>query len=222
MIKTSKKLIYASVCTLMLFLITSCGSESKNAALESTTESATSLKDVSKTISQMDFDAAMKNANIFQDEFLGNFEITVDLDTDAKTKVDNAYIDLGVDITRENENSDIEFILLSEYIGKGWMFHDEVNLKSPNGVMNLNEMISEHKQVMSGGIVFEVSSRVLKDKEVQEFCKVLDSNDVKFRLRGIGGEVLELTGQMTNASLKANQTLCTIYFGIKQGFTISK
>lgn len=216
-----KKLLYVSGVTLLAFSITSCGSESKNAAVNSKTEDSSRSNSVSKKISQVEFDTALKTAKISKDEFIGNYEILFDPGIEVQTKIDGAWLNLSGDITKKDEKSDWEFILISSYIGKDWMFHDEINIKSPNGILNFDDIISVSQDVLGGSGVSELSSRKLNEKEIQEFCYILDSNEVQFRLRG-NGKVLSLIGPMKESAIIDNRNLCTIYSGLKQGLIVTK
>jgi len=217
-----KKLLFVSGVTLLALSITSCGSESDKGGSKSGIKDSAGLNDTFKNISQEEVDSALKDAKILKDEFIGNYEIFFIPNEKTLTKVEDSYIGLSIDITRKDEKSDWEFTLVSAYNGKGWMFHDEVNIKSPNGIINFSDMISSSEQVQDGGSVSELSYHVLSKKEIQEFCSILDSNEVKFRLRGERGKVLEQSGQMKEFSVINNRNLCTVYFGLEQGLIVTK
>jgi len=216
-----KKLLYVSGVTLLAFSITSCGSEGKNAAVNSKTEDLSGSNSASKKISQVELDTALKTAVISKDEFIGNYEILFNPRVETQTKIDDSWLSLSGDITKKDEKSDWEFILVSHYFGKDWMFHNEINIKSPNGIVNFNDIISVSRQVLDGGNVSEFSSRKLNEKEIQEYCYILDSNEVQFRLRG-NGKVLSQIGPMEESAIIDNRNLCTIYSGLKQGLIITK
>jgi hypothetical protein len=88
-----------------------------------------------KKISEADFKSALANTEVFVDEFKGNSEISGT--GDIMVKVGANLIGVALAVLRDDSNSDWYPDILTAYSGKEWIFHNELNLKSSNGVLNL-------------------------------------------------------------------------------------
>ncbi len=126
-------------------------------------------------------------------------------------------------ILREDSQSEWYPDFIIAYAGADWMFHDEFNLKSKAGILNLKiDSNLRDDQTESGGYVSEISEYRPTDDEVSKFCKIMAGQDSKFRIRGSRGAVKELLGSVANDGKVGNLEICTIYAGLKQGFRIPK
>lgn len=170
-------------------------------------------------VSQKDFMEALLLHDVHQDEFVGNVEIGSKLiGPSSLTKVADSTMILIVDIIKKNKESNWIFTILSMYGGKENMYHDQINLKSSAGILNLYDVTSTRRIVEDSGSITEVGARELTVNEIKKFCEIVNTDSVKFRFRGKSDERVELTGYFTKDSLKNNQASCVVYSGIMQGF----
>jgi hypothetical protein len=165
-------------------------------------------------ISKSAFQDALSQLEVSQDEFVGNYEIFGNPNTDYWTQdEDGNYFDLSVDLTKKDSKSKWKFVMVSYYSGENWIFHNEMNLKSSKGKLNL-KIPSVSRDVDSGN-VSETGALTLTNSQISSFCKIMSGNDVTFRLRGNSGSV---TGAIQDGSISYNLALCTVYQGLLQGF----
>jgi len=204
------------VIALMSICLASCGSV--NSSTSSMSPESSSNKDNEfDQIDQQEFELALGKLQVTKDEFDGNYNISPKFDEPIFTTVGKSRIALNASVAKTAEDSDWGFALSTAYFGKGWMFHDEVNVKSDDGILNLKDVLEARRQVQDGGNVLEVGLRPLELGEIQQFCEIIKSNEIKFRLRGLSGEVTELTGTMDVQSANINRAICIVYAGIYQG-----
>jgi hypothetical protein len=122
---------------------------------------------------------------------------------------------IGLSFTKEDEESPWETFLVSAYNGEDWIFHDEANLKSSRGVLNLENLESLNRDV-SGGKVTEYSVIDLTEETFNKYCDIIQADNVLFRLRGT--EISDVQGQMTETSRRAEKAMCVVGLGLRQGF----
>jgi hypothetical protein len=180
-------------------------------------ETPSSKNNEFKEISQQEFELALSKTKVEKDEFDGNNSIILSLDNKSPTTVGNSRITLVASMAKTVEDSEWGFALSSAYYGEDWMFHYEINIKSDSGVLNLKDVLDAGREVQDNGKVTEFGLRTLESGEIQQFCKILNSNEIQFRLRGLGGKVSYLTGIMGDQLVNGNRAACIVYAGLLQG-----
>lgn len=166
------------------------------------------------TVSKTVFQDALGQVQVTQDEFVGNYEIFANGSVDDWTQdEENNYFHLSLNLAKENTKSKWEFIMTSFYWGEDWIFHNEVNLKSSRG--NLNLKTTSVDRDVEDGKVSEFAARSLSTSERLRFCRVISGSNVTFRLRGNAGDV---TGMMQDSTISNNSALCTVYKGLIKGY----
>ena len=204
---------------LMSIGLASCGSVNSSSSLVSP-ETSSNKNNEFDQINQQEFELALSKLQVEKDEFVGNYNILPKFDEPTFTTVGESRISIAASVAKTVEDSEWGFALSSAYFGKGWMFHDEINIKSDNGILNLKDILDADRQVQNGGNVLEVGLRTLEFGEIQQFCEIVKSNEIKFRLRGLRGEVKDLTGTMDAQSANANRAVCIVYAGLFQGLKL--
>ena len=173
-----------------------------------------SITPANAAISKTAFEDALSQVKVFQDEFVGNYEIYGYPNSDYWTQDEerNSF-DLSLDLVKKNKKSKWEFMMITFYSGEDWIFHDEINLKSSKGKLNLS--VTNVGRDVDDGYVSENGARVLTNSQRLSYCKIISGDNVTFRLRGKGGSV---TGDMQDGSISYNLALCTVYQGLLQGY----
>ena len=160
------------------------------------------------------FQDALSQVEVFQDEFVGNYEIYGNPNSDYWTQDEEGnYFDLSVDLVKKDSKSKWKFMLVSYYSGEDWIFHNELNLMSSKGKLNLK--IPSVSRDVKDGTVTETGALSLTNSQITTFCKVMSGSNVIFRLRGNSGSV---TGEVQDGSISYNLALCTVYQGLLKGF----
>ena len=165
-------------------------------------------------VSKIAFEDALSQLEVAQDEFLGNYEIFGNPNFDYWTQDEEGnYFDLSLDLTKKDKKSKWKFNLITYYTGEDWIFHNEMNLKSSKGKLNL-AVISVDRDVDDGS-VSERGVLTLTNSQRLNYCKIMSGNNVTFRLRGNDGDVV---GDVQDGSISYNLALCTVYQGLLQGY----
>jgi hypothetical protein len=172
------------------------------------------LTPANAAVSQTVFQEALSQVKVTQDEFVGNYEIFAygSVDNWTLDEEDN-YFDLSLNLTKKDKKSKWKFTMTSFYWGEDWIFHNEVNLKSSKGTLNLKTLLVSKD--VDDGKVTEFGARSLTTSERLRFCKIIGGSNVTFRLRGNSGDV---TGMMQDSAILNNLSLCTVYLGLLQGY----
>ena len=195
-------------------MLTSCANSSPSGSSETNQIEAFDLPEVS----QGEFTIALDKARIVRDEFVGNYEI---LTQNTKlTKVGTSLMGIYLTVTREDSDSEWILRFLIAYSGDDWMFHEQFNIKSSNGILNVDIDRTTRDDQVESSYVSEISEYTPNDLEAAQMCQILEGEDPKFRIRGSRGEIKSLVGIMTEQSKIANLAMCSVYAGLKQGFRI--
>lgn len=168
-------------------------------------------------VSQAEFRKSLNVLEVTVDEFKGNYEIFTKSSLDQYVEEGDSVFSLTSNITKRNQKSPWVFGLTSVFNGEDWLNHDEINVKSDSLTLNLNDVVLINSNVSDGGRVFEIGRRVLTNQQVVNFCKIINGQNIRFRLRGGGGEVLEVTGNLPSASRNSFKASCTVFNGLLQG-----
>ena len=169
-------------------------------------------------ISNAEFRKSLQMLKVEVDEFKGNYEIFPKGNLNQYILQGTTAVRLTANITKRNENSPWIFGLTPEYSGEDWLNLDEVNIKSASSVLNYSDVIIVNSNVLDGGRVYEIGRIILTNQEAEKFCKLINEQDIKFRLSGSGGKILQVTGDMPvtlSSTLKAS---CQVFGGLLQGF----
>jgi hypothetical protein len=217
--KKSTSLKILSMATFLTFSLSACGLGSNSSSTKNDSDSPSKVENTFAKVSKTEFDSALQNVDITRDEFKGNFEIVGKGSTTVK--VGNSIISLSLSLTREDSNSDWQGVLLSGYGGLDWMFHNEWNLKSDKGILNVDINSNIRDDQVESGFVSEIALYDPSQEEIIKFCEITSGTNVKFRLRGSSGNVKDVTGEMTQSALDDARDICNIYSGLKQGFEIT-
>lgn len=213
----SKRMCILALGAMAAVLLSSCGDTSSSGTAAAGKSEETEFS----KISQDEFTRTLNLVDVSKDEFTGNYEIG--MKNNDLTTIGNSLMGISMAILREDSKSEWYPDFIIAYAGTDWMFHDEFNLKSDAGILNLDiDSKMRDDQVQEGGYVSEISEYVPNDSEVSLFCKIVEGQDPKFRVRGSRGAVNELVGSFTNAAKVGNLQICTIYAGLKQGLKIPK
>jgi hypothetical protein len=173
-----------------------------------------SITPANAAISKTVFQKALNQVQVAQDEFLGNYEIFAYPSVDNWTfGEEDDHFELSLNLTKKDTKSKWQFTMTAFYWGEDWIFHNEVNLKSSKGILNL-KTFSVSRDVEDGQ-VYEFAARPLTTSERLKFCKIIGGSNVTFRLRGNSGDV---TGMMQDSAISNNSSLCTVYQGLLQGY----
>jgi hypothetical protein len=165
-------------------------------------------------VSKTAFQDALSQLEVFQDEFVGNYEIYGKPNSDYWTQdEDDNYFDLSLDLVKNDAKSKWKMVMVTYYSGEDWIFHDELNLKSSKGKLNLK--VPNAGRDADDGTVSENGALSLTNSQRLSYCKIVGGNNVTFRLRGNAGSV---TGIMQDGSISHNLALCTVYQGLLQGY----
>ena len=165
-------------------------------------------------VSKIAFEDALSQLEVFQDEFVGNFEIYGNPNSDYWTQDEEGnYFDLSLDLVKKDKKSKWKVMMLTFYSGEDWIFHNEMNLKSSKGKLNLS--VSNVDRDVDDGSVSESGAIILTNTQRLSYCKIMSGNNVTFRLRGNGGDVV---GDVQDGSISYNLALCTVYQGLLQGY----
>jgi hypothetical protein len=169
-------------------------------------------------VSEAEFRAAVNKARLFRDEFKGNYELGSKVSFDRFTKKGTSIFSINLYFTKEDDSSPWETSLISVYDGEDWIFHNEVNVKSSAGILNFEEISEVSRDVRDSGTVSEVSVATLDESTFRNYCKIINGTDVIFRLRG--SEASDAMGNMTQANIESEKSLCIIGYGLAQGFKV--
>ena len=165
-------------------------------------------------VSKIAFEDALSQLEVFQDEFVGNFEIYGNPNSDYWTQDEEGnYFDLSLDLVKKDKKSKWKVMMITFYSGEDWIFHNEMNLKSSKGKLNLS--VSNVDRDVDDGSVSESGAIILTNTQRLSYCKIMSGNNVTFRLRGNGGDVV---GDVQDGSISYNLALCTVYQGLLQGY----
>ena len=165
-------------------------------------------------VSKIAFEDALSQLEVFQDEFVGNFEIYGNPNSDYWTQDEEGnYFDLSLDLVKKDKKSKWKVMMLTFYSGEDWIFHNEMNLKSSKGKLNLS--VSNVDRDVDDGSVSESGAIILTNTQRLSYCKIMSGNNVTFRLRGNGGDVV---GDVQDGSISYKLALCTVYQGLLQGY----
>jgi hypothetical protein len=167
-------------------------------------------------ISQAEFRKSLSVLKVSIDEFKGNYEIYPKASVDQYIIEENYNFSLSSNITKRNQKSPWVFGLTSVFNGEDWLSHDEISIKSDSLTLNLDNVVIVNSNIIEGKY-FEMGYRSLTDKQVISFCKVINGQNIKFRLNGGGGEILEVTGNLPSASRNNFKASCTVFNGLLQG-----
>jgi hypothetical protein len=210
---------------LLAFTLSSCSnslSDDQQSEASNSEESANTPESTESEerilVSEAEFRAAVNKAELFRDEFKGNYELGSKVGLDKFTKEGTTIFYINLYFTKEDDSSPWETSLVSAYYGEDWIFHDEVNIKSSAGILNLEEISEVGRDVTDGGKVSEISAATLDESTFRNYCKIINGTDVIFRLRG--SEASDAMGNMTQANIESEKLLCIIGYGLAQGFKV--
>ena len=212
------KLVILSLATLIALSLTACGLGGKSSGTTKGSESQGQAKDALVKVSKEEFNSVLQNVDVIRDEFKGNYEVFGK--GDITVNVGTSIISLSLSLSREDSSSDWQPVFASAYAGVDWMFHNEWNLKSNKGILNVGISSNIRDDQVQSGYVTEIATYDATQDEMNKFCEITSGTEVKFRLRGSSGNVKEVTAEMTQDGLKDAKDLCVIYSGLKQGFII--
>ncbi len=170
------------------------------------------------TVSNAEFRKSLQMLKVEVDEFKGNYEIFPKGNLNQYVIQGTTALRLTANITKRNENSPWIFSLTPEYSGEDWLNHDEVNIKSDSTIINYSDVIIVNSNVLDGGRVYEIGRIILTNKEVEKFCKLINEKNIKFRLSGSGGKILQVTGDMPSTLSSTLKASCQVFAGLLQGF----
>jgi hypothetical protein len=174
------------------------------------------LTTVNAAVSKNAFKEALNQLEVYQDEFVGNYEIFGYPNSDywSYDAYDN-YYDVSLNLVKKDEKSKWRVVMMTFYSGEDWIFHNELNLKSSKGKLNLK--IPSASRDVDDGRVSESGALFLTNSQRLNYCKIISGDDVTFRLRGNKGSV---EGLLLDGSIAYSLALCTVYQGLLQGYKL--
>ena len=217
--KKSTSLIILNMATLLTFSLTACGLGDNSSSTKNGSGSQGIVKNSFAKVSKTEFDSALQTVDVTMDEFQGNYEVVGKGNTTAK--VGNSIISVGLSLQRADASSEWQVVFVSGYAGLDWMFHNEWNLKSSKGILNVDISSNIRDDQVKTGFVSEIAIYDPRQDEIAKFCEITSGTEVRFRLRGSSGNVKDVTSEMPQSALKDARNLCVIYSGLKQGFEIT-
>lgn len=174
---------------------------------------------LSSGLSQTDFRNALKLMSVEIDEFEGNYEVFSEKSSKTLTIQGKTAFGLSLAFTKDSEDSAWTYYLTSNYLGQDWVNHDVINIKSSVSTLSFRDVMSINKNVLDYGSVAELGAYEMTKSEVLKFCALLKGNNVKFRLSGTGGKIIDVTGDMTKPAQTSLKAACVVFNGLLQGLT---
>ena len=205
--------------TLLTLLIAGCGQSTDTSGENASVNENASQSESGQfqEITESDFRTSLSSLKVTVDEFKGNYEIFPEGRSESLSKKDKMVFGLSSNVTRYDNESGWEFTLTSTYAGQDWMFHDEVDVKSDSKVISFPEVELVYDKVLDNGVVTEFGAYTMTTKEAVKFCEIINGKNIKFRLSGTRGDILEISGQMSTASQDNFKASCKVFAGILQG-----
>lgn len=204
--------------------LASCSASGTESLTQKTPESSVNASPTPTTpgVTVAEFEAAKTKFEIEADEFTGDIIITPkNLTPDAtlfKDKLHGVSGGIDIQIVKGANTSDYEFAILSLYEGKSPLNHDEISLKSVNGVVIVDVLSSMRQNIPRDGKIFELAITNLKVSEAKAFCSLIVAEKVKARIAGSNLTTEQPVGYLTN--LTQLRSGCTIWNGLQQGLKL--
>lgn len=185
--------------------------------------SATPEVEVSEKVSEAEFDTAISQMVLDEDEFNGTF--TIGPPDPEKLSDFFALKDVSVNLALRLGSESIETKPLTyfspTYVADDWLFFNVVELKSSTGSFYLPIDRAEKTEKVGDGSVTEWSMTELSPTQVQDLSNLLEGKEIKFRLTGSGSSAGEsVEGFLTDVQIVNLKNGVLISQGLEQGLTI--
>lgn len=171
-----------------------------------------------KSVSREVFRKSLSVMKVSLDEFEGNYEIYPKGDLNQYVIQGKTAFRLSSNITKRDKNSAWVFSLVPDYSGEDWLNLDEINIKSDFSILNYDDVIIINSNVLDGGRVYEIGRKILTNQQAEKFCTLINEQNIKFRLSGVGGKTLQVTGNMPTTLKNSLNASCQVFVGLLQGF----
>lgn len=187
-------------------------------------DSKVEQQDIAPKISEEDFDFAVSKVNFAIDEFDGTWEIFNNPEKEevyrqASGPRDSRFaINISLYILRKGSDSPLDARATIRFIGAKCTNFYQWDTKSDAGVVNFDftRELSKCESAGLPGVILEEANRYMSDSDMLNYCRLLDGQEVTFRVTGYDG-ILSQRGSLRDSVLKAHKNICTIYQGLSQG-----
>lgn len=212
---------FAATVVGLSFVLTGCASSPAGKIVSSPMESARTEK---SNVSQAEFDRAAKFYAISVDEF-SKYTIITPVSTkhlDDGVVNGSNFTSVYLQFGRGKGESAYVTSLVVSYLGKDWLFFDQMDLVSKTKDMSLDfPRNSKTENTLGNGAVGEIGAIDLTPEQERELKALIEDSGSKFRVNGSGDKIgSDFTGQFNPYMVKSLSAGFALAEGLREGLTL--
>jgi hypothetical protein len=176
----------------------------------------------SNRISQTRFNSAISRLDITKSEWSTSTQI-VGKRSGGNSNALQGKVSTSIDFSlqRETETSPWHMFIIGVYFGLDWMFHEQIDIKSSKGLLNIRVDTNSRRDQVETGFVTEISGTYLTGPESEKLCTLINGTSPQFRISGTG-KTFEAVREILPRVVSEVNDICVVYHGLQQGLTIKK